>query len=186
MPTCDIAGISVMRLFSRSLAELSFNDAPSAEFRLDCVQVELRPLQPRAPSIGIVGAVVFNAAVRRIHPVSCALQVEESVLARFRARAFLPRRWMGAKHAPDLPATDACQFFRHLSLNFSRTGGHQPGAGRITWRNRCSRQPSLTSIFPTFSPLNNFKNAVGAFSMPCSTVSFRVSLPSRIHPDMSF
>ena len=47
-------------------------------------------------------------------------------------------------------------------------------------------QVSFTSIFPKFSPVNSLRKAVGAFSMPCSTVSFHLSLPSRIHPDMSF
>jgi hypothetical protein len=44
---------------------------------------------------------------------------------------------------------------------------------------------SFTSIFPKFSPLNNLRKAVGAFSMPCSMVSFHVILPSCIHPDIS-
>lgn len=34
--------------------------------------------------------------------------------------------------------------------------------------------------------MNSLRKAVGAFSMPCSTVSLHVSLPSRSHPDMSF
>ena len=44
---------------------------------------------------------------------------------------------------------------------------------------------SFTSIFPKFSPLNNLRKAVGAFSMPCSMVSFHVILPSCIQPDIS-
>jgi hypothetical protein len=48
-----------------------------------------------------------------------------------------------------------------------------------------SRHASFTSIFPKFSPLKSLRKAVGAFSMPCSTLSFHTSLPSRIHPDRS-
>ena len=44
---------------------------------------------------------------------------------------------------------------------------------------------SFTSIFPKFSPLNNLRKAMGAFSMPCSMVSFHVILPSCIHLDIS-
>src|ERR1700730_15018109 len=44
---------------------------------------------------------------------------------------------------------------------------------------------SFTSIFPKFSPLNNLRKAVGAFSMPCSIVSFHAILPSCIHLDIS-
>jgi hypothetical protein len=46
-----------------------------------------------------------------------------------------------------------------------------------------SHHTSFTSIFPMFSPLNNLRNAAGAFSMPCSTVFFQVILPPRIHPE---
>ena len=45
---------------------------------------------------------------------------------------------------------------------------------------------SFTSIFPKFSPLKSLRKAVGAFSMPCSMLSFHTSLPSRIHPDRSW
>jgi len=48
-----------------------------------------------------------------------------------------------------------------------------------------SRHASFTSIFPKFSPLKSLRKALGAFSMPSSTLSFHTSLPSRIHPDRS-
>src|SRR6516165_1908245 len=105
-----------MRGFSRDLASPSFNDGPPAWFRLDGVQVELRPLEARAPSVGIARAVVINAALRRLYPISCTLQVDECILARFRARAFLPGRRTTAKRALDLSAADAGKSFCHFSL----------------------------------------------------------------------
>src|SRR2546421_8035738 len=64
--------------------------ATHTQLRLDVGQFEPRTLQPRAPSVGIVRVVVVNAALCRLYPVSCALQVDQGVLARFRARAFFP------------------------------------------------------------------------------------------------
>jgi hypothetical protein len=54
--------------------------------------------------------------VRRLYPISCTLQIDQSILARFRARVFLPGRRTAAKRALDLPAADACQSFCHFSL----------------------------------------------------------------------
>ena len=48
-----------------------------------------------------------------------------------------------------------------------------------------SHHASFTSIFPKFSPSKCFRKAAGAFSMPCSILSFNTSLPSRIHPNRS-
>jgi hypothetical protein len=39
------------------------------------MQFEPSPLQPREPSVGIVRTVVVDAALRRLYPVLCALQV---------------------------------------------------------------------------------------------------------------
>jgi tetratricopeptide (TPR) repeat protein len=59
--------------------------------RLDDVQFELRPLQPRASPAWIVCAVVVESALRRLYPVSCALQIGNGVLPRLRPRAFPAR-----------------------------------------------------------------------------------------------
>ena len=85
-------------------------------FRLDGVQVELRSLEACACSVGIASVIVANASVRRLYPISCTLQIDQSILARFRARVFLPGRRTAAKRALDLPAADACQSFCHFSL----------------------------------------------------------------------
>jgi hypothetical protein len=45
--------------------------------------------------------------------------------------------------------------------------------------------PSFTNIFPKFSPLNSLRKAAGAFSMPWSTVSLHVTLPSCIQEVIS-
>jgi tetratricopeptide (TPR) repeat protein len=55
------------------------------------VQCELRPLQPRASPVWIVRAVVVESALRRLYPVSCALQIGNSVLPRLQPRAFPAR-----------------------------------------------------------------------------------------------
>jgi len=71
------------------IAQVVTQQAPHEQLRLDVGQFEPRTLQPRAPSVGFFRAVVINAALCRRYPVSCALQVDQSVLARFRERAFL-------------------------------------------------------------------------------------------------
>ena len=62
------------------------------------------------PSVGIASAVVVN------DPISCTLQVDQSILARFRARAFLPGRRTTAKRALALSSADAGKSFCHFSL----------------------------------------------------------------------
>ena len=44
----------------------------------------------------------------------------------------------------------------------------------------------FTSILPVFFPENKFIKAVGALSMPSTTVSFQDSLPESIQPFISF
>ena len=80
------------------------------------MQVAQRPLEARAPSVGIARAVVVNAALRRLDPISRTLQVDQSIVARFRARAFLPGRRTTAKRALDLSAADAGKSFCHFFL----------------------------------------------------------------------
>jgi hypothetical protein len=50
-------------------------EATRAEVRLDDVQFALSALQPRAASVGFVRVVAFNSAPRRLHAVSCAIEV---------------------------------------------------------------------------------------------------------------
>src|ERR1019366_6428031 len=47
--------------------------------------------QPHASPVGIVRAVVVESALRRLYPVSCALQIGNGVLPRLRSRAFPAR-----------------------------------------------------------------------------------------------
>jgi phosphoglycerate dehydrogenase-like enzyme len=61
------------------------------------VQLEPRPLQPRASPVGIARVVVVNSALRRLYPVSRALQVGNGVLARLRPHAFPAR---SLRHPP--------------------------------------------------------------------------------------
>jgi Glutathione S-transferase, C-terminal domain len=50
-------------------------------------QFEPRPPQPRASPVGIVRALVVDTALRRLYPVSCALQVGNTAEASRRALA---------------------------------------------------------------------------------------------------
>src|SRR5438445_5376410 len=65
----------VVDQLDRNTLQYLLEQAPPAQLRLDVVQFEPRPFQPRPPSVGIVRAVVVDAALRRRYPVACALEV---------------------------------------------------------------------------------------------------------------
>ena len=78
-------------------------------YRLSCARSN-----PVRPLLGLLVRSLSNAALRRLYPISCTLQVDQSIPATFRTRAFLPGRRTTAKRA--LEAADACQSFCHFSL----------------------------------------------------------------------
>src|SRR5262245_3230816 len=78
----------IQNLVARARFEVSLHEASQAQLRLDDVQFEPRSLQPRASPVRIARVVVGNSALRRIYPVSCALQVRNGILPRLGPRAF--------------------------------------------------------------------------------------------------
>ena len=71
--------------------ESSLKEVTQAQLRLDNRQFELRSLQPCLSPVAIVAVIVGDSTLRGCYPVSCAVQVANSVLPRLGSRAFLPR-----------------------------------------------------------------------------------------------
>src|SRR5262249_29384043 len=71
--------------------ESSLKEVTQAQLGLDNRQFELCALQPCSSPVGIAAVIVRDSALRSRYPVSCAVQVANSVLPRLGPRAFLPR-----------------------------------------------------------------------------------------------
>ena len=72
-----------------------------AQLRLNNRQFVLRSLQPCSSPVGFAAVIVGNSALRGCYPVSCAVQVANSVLPRFGPRAFLPQSLSGSSGGND-------------------------------------------------------------------------------------
>ena len=69
----------------------ALNEIPQAQLRLDNREFELSSLQPCSSPVGIAAVIVGDSTLRGCYPVSCAVQVANSVVPRFGPRAFLPQ-----------------------------------------------------------------------------------------------
>jgi len=103
------------------------------------------------------------------HPQQWSSPIDFLLLRDYAGRGGIRNRRMFQRHCSQYAGAGANAALSLPSIRFSTR----------------SRHASFTSIFPKFSPLKSLRKAVGAFSMPCSTLSFHTSLPSRIHPDRS-
>ena len=107
-------------------------------------------------------SVSVNQAIRTMrmrqrtgpHPQQWSSPIEFLLLRDYAGRGGIRNRRMFQRHCSQYAGAGANAALSLPSIRFSTR----------------SRHASFTSIFPKFSPLKSLRKAVGAFSMPCSTL----------------